>query len=99
LIANAFRQWAYAGGLLAAALLILDWFRPFPAEVNFWIEKATYALCPAWTFGLTTLAHNGLQRSFLTVVVNLAAYGLLGVVVYFFRRVCSEIMFSSSSSR
>lgn len=91
MVVTAFRFWAYAGGLLAAALLALVWLRPFPAEINFWIVTATELLCPMWAWGYAGLTHNSLQFSAITVLVNALFYGMLGVIAALAYKLLQEL--------
>ncbi len=90
-VGNAFRFWGYVGGLLAVILLACDRFRPFPAEINLWIDKATYALCPMWAWGFAGLTHTSLQWSAVTVLVNALFYGLLGAIAALIYKLLQEL--------
>lgn len=80
-----------AGGSLAIILLLLVRIRPFPVEVNAWIEWLTFKICPFYLLGFTSWIPTASGVVVVTVLGNAVVYGAVGTLLLFVCRLVRRV--------
>ncbi len=74
---GAFRG-AIIGAGIAVIMISLDFIRPFSPNVNAFIERLAFRICPFYVLGLTNFVTNKASWFLATILGNAFLYGLVG---------------------
>jgi hypothetical protein len=80
-VGRAFVWGAVVGASIAVLFMLLDWIRPFSVDVNAWIDRTVFTLCPLYALMFTNIVHSWAALIAIVLVSNAIIYGVLVVVV------------------
>ncbi len=80
-IKKAFLLGAVIGIGLAALFGILDWLRPFSVDVNAWVDRTMFVVCPFYGLGFADFVRNGFVLVVVTLLGNAALYGSIAALL------------------
>ena len=78
---KAFLVGALIGIVFAALFGILDWLRPFSVDMNAWVDRTMFVVCPFYGLGFADFVRNQFALIVVTLIGNAALYGSVATLL------------------